>query len=599
MERVCEQVKQCLIEGSFASIVLLSGPWGSGKTHFAKNKLIPELNNIPDMKAHYISLFGLSSLDDFRDRVLASTSLGASSTMNVGAYIKNLVGASTAIAGDSGTTLSAMNAMTKPIKHRLLSKVSNRILVVDDLERASSDQLISEVLGECLNFAENNTNVWVVVIANKDQINNTDLLEKTFLDQVHISPTTTNIINFVNKVSPSLLDHEIKQHFKHIVEQLKLTNLRVVQRILQRYARIKRSIKHLENVDYQVAKAVLIDSVARICHAHYEHGFKFDELCENSESKKQKFLDIIDKRKKPPEEAKLTEEDKRQDLLESIMRSPRGRIPPAMIKLALGLGDLPDNPCEVLNLPLKSNPLDTLISLNFAGMNEPDFQLGIDALKKFVFEGESKPFYKWINALDTLLYLTKHGYLPGNIPDSIKKARAVCFHKGFFIHELHSFARFSSRDLYNSEVAKLRDEVKTKLLSFVSIKESNELQELFVRSWSEPSSVIYQKYDTKPFLDSVDLDVVVEGVVNNWSRYDTIMFGQFMEARYKISNIYEFLSDEFDTVGQLKEKLEVAHKSLSESLQKGKISELLEYLDEAVKLIKNAKTRQVIAQARE
>ncbi|EJG0704198.1 hypothetical protein C4G67_RS08545 [Vibrio parahaemolyticus] len=599
MERICQQVKDCLVDRSFASIVLLSGPWGSGKTHFARHKLIPELNKISEMKTHYMSLFGLSTLDDFRDRVLASTSFGASSTMSVGAYIKNIVGASSAIAGDSGTTLGAMNALAKPIKHKLLSKVKNRIIVVDDLERASSEQLVSEVLGECLNFAENNTNVWVVVIANKDQINNTDLLEKTFLDQVHISPTTTDIINFVSEVHPDLLNAEIKRHFTKVVEELKLTNLRVVKRILQRYARIKNLIEYLENVDHHAANAVLIDSVTRICHAYYEHGFKFDELCGDVEYESRKFLKILQEQNQPVEETKLTKEDERRDLLESIMKSPRGRIPPAMIKLVVGLSDFPENPRENLDLPLKSTPMDKLISFNFETMNEPDFQQATTELKKFVFEGKSKPFYKWLNALDTWIYLIDHDYIHESSSDAIKKARTVCCHQDFFARESHSFSRFYSRDFYSAEVSKIRNEVQPSYLHLVSLKESSGLQGQFVQSWSASSSVIYQKYDTKPFLDSFELDAVVCGIVSNWTRYDAIVFGQYMEARYKISNIYEYLSEEFDVVRQLKEKLEVTHKELRPSQQKGKISELLEYLEKAIKFIERAKARQVEAQPKE
>ncbi|EKO3502755.1 hypothetical protein LIA67_000300 [Vibrio fluvialis] len=599
MERACQQIRDCLTDRSFASIVLLSGPWGSGKTYFARHKLIPDLNKIPDMKTHYISLFGLSNLDDFRDRVLACTSLGASSAMSAGAYIKNIVGASTAVAGDSGTTLGAMNALTKPIKHKLLSKVKNRILVVDDLERASSEQLISEVLGECLNFAENNTNVWVVVIVNKDQINNTDLLEKTFLDQVHINPTTTDVINFVSEAYPNLLNDEVQRHFTLVVEQLKLTNLRVVQRILQRYAKIKSLIGSQENVDYQAANAVLIDSVARICHAHYEHGFKFDELCGNIESETREFNNLVEKRKQSSEETKLTKEDERLDLLKSIIKSPRGRIPPAMIKLALGLSDCPENPIEELNLPLKSNSIDRLTSLNFGAMNEQNFQHDIKELATFVFEGASKPFNKWFNALDTLIYLMEHDYIKGNSSDAVKKARTICFHKDFFTHEAHPFRGFYSRDFYSPEVSKILNEVKPTFLHSVSLKESNALQEQFVQSWTESSRVIYQKYDTKPFLNSFDLELVIDGIINNWNRYDTIVFGQYMEARYKISNIYDYLSEEFDVVTQLKEKLETAHKSLPTSLQKGQISELLEYLDKAIKFIEVARARQIQAQANE
>ncbi|WP_261881524.1 KAP family NTPase [Vibrio coralliirubri] len=316
-----QQIVERLIDKSFPSIVLLSGPWGSGKTHIAKTELIPELNALK-MRSHYVSLYGLSDLNDFRDRVISGCEINWSRVLKWSSPVKNLTGVTTAALGDNGTALGVMNTLTQSSKHKLISKINNIAIIVDDLERASSDDLISEVLGECLNFAENNTNVWVIVIANEEHIRDKPLFEKTFMDKLYVTPSPKDLIRFVENKYPNLLCTSTKQHLKLVSEELKLTNYRVIQRILQRYACLISLIENKPEVDQVTAKKMLIDKVARICHAHYECGFSATELCGYMENSTRLYEKIVAQRanNKMQDETESSE-DERQKTLERILRS--------------------------------------------------------------------------------------------------------------------------------------------------------------------------------------------------------------------------------------------------------------------------------------
>ena len=92
----------------------------------------------------------------------------------------------------------------------------------------------------------------------------------------------------------------------------------------------------------------------------------------------------------------------------------------------------------------------------------------------------------------------------------------------------------------------------------------------------------------KPFLHLFDAKEVCQAF-DNWKLLDIIVFGQFIESRYTISNIREYLQDEFNFVRQLKEHLESKILSMPASRLKGCLNTLVEdYLDKGVKLIETA-----------
>ena len=55
---------------SNGKVIMLSGKWGSGKTHFWQNKIQTVLNeNDKKIPNHYISLYGKTSIQEIKNEV--------------------------------------------------------------------------------------------------------------------------------------------------------------------------------------------------------------------------------------------------------------------------------------------------------------------------------------------------------------------------------------------------------------------------------------------------------------------------------------------------------------------------------------------------
>lgn len=71
--RIVEQIISYLNEEKYCQAILIDGEWGSGKTFFVKEILMPKISkNISDKKVHYVSLYGVSSLEEITEKIYCS-----------------------------------------------------------------------------------------------------------------------------------------------------------------------------------------------------------------------------------------------------------------------------------------------------------------------------------------------------------------------------------------------------------------------------------------------------------------------------------------------------------------------------------------------
>lgn len=66
-----DQIIELMSDTSFPQVVLLDGSWGSGKTHFIKRHLINRVEKQFNQQVYFFSLYGISSIDDFRDKIIS------------------------------------------------------------------------------------------------------------------------------------------------------------------------------------------------------------------------------------------------------------------------------------------------------------------------------------------------------------------------------------------------------------------------------------------------------------------------------------------------------------------------------------------------
>ncbi len=167
-----------LEEDKTHTAIMLTGEWGSGKTYYVENVLVPFLqrekkNRIPFLKKGkenrcvVISLYGLEDLSDISKSIYMELRMKAldkdSEAVSTGKLIAKTV--AKGIAGKLGLDVN----MSEDDLKRIYSSIdlSDKLLVFEDLER--SDIEISKLLGYVNNLVERD-GVKVLLVANENEI---------------------------------------------------------------------------------------------------------------------------------------------------------------------------------------------------------------------------------------------------------------------------------------------------------------------------------------------------------------------------------------------------------------------------------------------
>lgn len=186
--------------------ILINGEWGSGKTFYIKNELIPfiekiELQNVhkdkgEKFKVSYISLYGLSNSQELNNKILLQLNPGLKKVVTIGSGILQSY-----IEQKSGLKID------KEIKEliSLYNIPKNRVLIFDDLERLEI-KILNEVLG-FLNAYTEHENLKLIIIANE-----TELSDKVNNNLLKYDKIKEKLIRFTYQFS-----HEIEEVFMHIL----------------------------------------------------------------------------------------------------------------------------------------------------------------------------------------------------------------------------------------------------------------------------------------------------------------------------------------------------------------------------------------------
>lgn len=199
MQDIAEVVEMYLkMDTSYA--VMISGPWGSGKTYFIRNTIIPLIEGTPlyhDNSRYYhpvlISLFGQKSIGDIQADILISLYpiLGNKFVKLGGSLFKGLFKGALKL---SGLEQFADTAADVHVDKKDLIKFEELVLIFDDLERRHRELPMEELLGFVNSLVETGNNK-ILLIANEgaqDDPNYHNLKEKTVGVTVHFQPVLTD-----------------------------------------------------------------------------------------------------------------------------------------------------------------------------------------------------------------------------------------------------------------------------------------------------------------------------------------------------------------------------------------------------------------------
>lgn len=237
--------------------VLISGPWGIGKTYLVKEFL---RQNADKTKKHvYVSLYGLSTVEEIDDALFqaAFPLLGGKVAKITGRLAK----AGLKYVGVDSGDISIRDVMTK---------LNADLYIFDDLERCEAP--INKVLGYINQFVEHD-GVKVIIIANEQEIGSAKkgedgsdedykrrrekLIGKTLEVQ---SAFDDAFANFVSKIDDAKTKQFIEKNIGEIsiiYAQAGLNNLRILQQTMWDFERFCRALKPVHRKNSQAMLVLL------------------------------------------------------------------------------------------------------------------------------------------------------------------------------------------------------------------------------------------------------------------------------------------------------------------------------------------------------
>ena len=146
--------------------ILLTAPWGNGKSYYIKNELVPFLKN-EGVDCVSISLYGVEDLDALSRNIYTEVRAKRISPKSEGANIATMIG-KTIIKGAAsffGVDISQSDDDLKKLYESI--DLSGKLLIFEDLERISFD--LKEFMGYVNNICEQDS-VKVLLVANESEI---------------------------------------------------------------------------------------------------------------------------------------------------------------------------------------------------------------------------------------------------------------------------------------------------------------------------------------------------------------------------------------------------------------------------------------------
>lgn len=232
LKKTKEQLIKLLGEPD-SDVIALSGKWGTGKTHLW-NEVKSESSNHKAKSALYVSLFGLSSIDQVKRKLLETAIPGVESHGGIFDGIKSLLSTGAKALSTHYKALAALNDLNLLLLAPLVLR--DKVIVIDDIERKHERLGIDEVLGFIDEFSKQHHARFVLVL-NDDHLYSSGAQQKlwaTFREKVidqEIRLSTSSDESFA--IGIGIAPSQYSSALKRAVITCGLTNIRIVVKIIR------------------------------------------------------------------------------------------------------------------------------------------------------------------------------------------------------------------------------------------------------------------------------------------------------------------------------------------------------------------------------
>ena len=232
LKKTKEQMIRLLAEPDI-SVIALSGRWGTGKTHlWDEIKKASGDDNIKN--ALYVSLFGLSSIDQVKRKLIEVAIPSVESHGGMFDGLKNLFKVGVEAASEHYKAMAAI----KDLNLLLMAPVvlRGKLVVIDDIERKHEKLGIDEVLGFIDEYSKQYKSRFVLVL-NDDQLSRkvdqetlwTTFREKIIDQEVKLSTSAEEAFS----IAIGLASSKYAEAIKRASTTCGLTNIRIVVKVIK------------------------------------------------------------------------------------------------------------------------------------------------------------------------------------------------------------------------------------------------------------------------------------------------------------------------------------------------------------------------------
>lgn len=564
-----DQIIELLEDSSFPQIVLLDGAWGSGKTYFINNNLIEKIEEKFSQKVYFFSLYGISSINDFRDKIISLTLTDQEEASVLAKYFSKAIDGVANNLGERGVG-AVLSGAAGAYKYKLYGELDDCVLILDDLERVVEEKLIKNILGECLSLAESK-NIKVVVIANEDKLNCKNDIEKVFADKYKFSFTHEEVTSILKEEYVTIDDNLANELLLNITA-INSKNIRVLKRALSKFTRIQKEILKIENVVIDQALARVLGDIIRICCAKFEHAFSKEKIIDAIESRVTRKMD------------KDNENNSDYEKLDAIFdESFYGANEKLISYCCDGLYEFTNLKSE-LNLPIKQTLLDAMKSSWVQNqLSENEFQEGVLLLEAFIANKADVKIYEWFSICDTYIYmLDKKVIEPKKYTKPILLDLCESVDVGRFQEptEEDEFEYMYRICFYDIDLSKKFYLKKEELDALKKDNKNSQFSLDFQVSWANVQDDVYQNKMHTPIFQNISVNVVEEAF-RSWSNEDMFQFARFIKQRYRFSNIIDYFEPELESLKSLSSMVDDLREELGVGLKVASLAELSDSLFEA------------------
>ena len=545
-------------------LILLNGEWGVGKTFFLQNEFKQYYSNKTQF---YISVLGLNSLQDFKDKVLSVTYLENPPDIEIITELASNV--TTAITKEESTgkfTGKIISTFAGAMQHYVLKDLSG-VFIIDDLERIPQN-LRDEIATFCLQNYQNNKMLDYILVGNFSKQSNEVLnhKEKVISDEVYFS------INNLSDILDKKLE-KIQENYRDIIKQVIIdfeeTNIRIINRVIVKLLPLFEQTTQ----DRDISDIDIKNLVSSLC-AHIilkeKFNYKENEFRENFVSSSLKTISTT-----PENEHNEISEEENNLLSISAYKNYNNKMAPYCFNAISHKDILPYVFTD--NTPPKRNDYAGLLRPELYNISEHDYQ---EEIIKTILKSNSPDLSTWLIATNNYIRLSKYEYIPhiNTLDEDTINQSKLSFSddeiKSYFhktvpnINDIPlNMLKHDGDNLYNFFVDKYINITKRERIEELKNKMVND-------GWTTIDMDIYHSDFKFKALETLDVNLIISAIQHNWSIYDIQMFSDHLLSVYNFSNLRDYLSNELPHLKKLDAFLNSYLNELSISFRRGAIIEL-------------------------